>query len=93
MKIKEVLELLKEVDLMEISLVTFLMNEQAMVQSVKGNSKSIRDWEKILRSRRSFTNRGKDWCKALAESLNQRDADENKQLVALLHKVAGIIKQ
>ena len=39
---------LKEVDLMEISLVTFPMNEQAMVQSVKGNSKSIRDWGENL---------------------------------------------
>ena len=40
---------LKEVDLMEISLVTFPMNEEALVQSVKGNSKNIREWEDILR--------------------------------------------
>ena len=85
---------LKEVDLMEISLVTFPMNEQAMVQSVKGNSKSIRDWEKILREAGGLSRtEAKIGAKALAESLNQRDADENKQLVALLHKVAGIIKQ
>jgi HK97 family phage prohead protease len=85
---------LKEVDLMEISLVTFPMNEQAMVQSVKGNSKSIRDWEKILRDAGGLSRtEAKIGAKALAESLNQRDADENKQLVALLHKVASIIKQ
>ena len=85
---------LKEVDLMEISLVTFPMNEQAMVQSVKGNLKSIRDWEKILRDAGGLSRtEAKIGAKALAESLNQRDADENKQLVALLHKVAGIIKQ
>ena len=85
---------LKEVDLMEISLVTFPMNEQAMVQSVKGNLKSIRDWEKILRDAGGLSRtEAKIGAKALAESLNQRDADENKQLVALLHKVASIIKQ
>jgi HK97 family phage prohead protease len=85
---------LKEVDLMEISLVTFPMNEEAMVQSVKGNLKSIRDWEKILRDAGGLSRtEAKIGAKALAESLNQRDADENKQLVALLHKVAGIIKQ
>lgn len=85
---------LKEVDLMEISLVTFPMNEEAMIQSVKGNSKSIRDWEKILREAGGLSRtEAKIGAKALAESLNQRDADENKQLVALLHKVAGIIKQ
>ena len=85
---------LKEVDLMEISLVTFPMNEQAMVQSVKGNLKSIRDWEKILRDAGGLSRtEAKIGAKALAESLNQRDADENKKLVALLHKVAGIIKQ
>ena len=42
---KEVLELLKKLTLWRL-VVTFPMNEQAMVQSVKGNSKSIRDWEK-----------------------------------------------
>ena len=85
---------LKEVDLMEISLVTFPMNEEAMVQSVKGNLKSIRDWEKILRDAGGLSRtEAKIGAKALAESLNQRDADQNKQLVALLHKVASIIKQ
>ena len=85
---------LKEVDLMEISLVTFPMNEEAMVQSVKGNLKSIRDWEKILRDAGGLSRtEAKMGAKALSETLNQRDADDNKQLVALLHKVAGIIKQ
>ena len=85
---------LKEVDLMEISLVTFPMNEEAMVQSVKGNSKTIRDWEKILRDAGGLSRtEAKMGAKALSETLNQRDADDNKQLVALLHKVAGIIKQ
>ena len=85
---------LKEVDLMEISLVTFPMNEQAMVQSVKGNLKSIRDWEKILREAGGLSRtEAKIGAKALAESLNQRDADDNQTLVTLIHKVANIIKQ
>ena len=85
---------LKEVDLMEISLVTFPMNEQAMVQSVKGNSKSIREWEKILRDAGGLSRtEAKMGAKALSETLNQRDADDNQSLVTLIHKVANIIKQ
>ena len=85
---------LKEVDLMEISLVTFPMNEQAMVQSVKGNSKSIREWEKILRDAGGLSRtEAKIGAKALSETLNQRDADDNQSLVTLIHKVANIIKQ
>ncbi len=85
---------LKEVDLMEISLVTFPMNEQAMVQSVKGNSKSIREWEKILRDAGGLSRtEAKMGAKALSETLNQRDADDNQTLVTLIHKVANIIKQ
>ena len=50
--------------------------------------------EKILRDAGGLSRtEAKIGAKALAESLNQRDADENKQLVALLHKVASIIKQ
>ena len=85
---------LKEVDLMEISLVTFPMNEEAMVQSVKGNSKSIREWEKILRDAGGLSRtEAKMGAKALSETLNQRDADDNQSLVTLIHKVANIIKQ
>ena len=85
---------LKEVDLMEISLVTFPMNEEAMVQSVKGNSKSIREWEKILRDAGGLSRtEAKMGAKALSETLNQRDADDNQTLVTLIHKVANIIKQ
>ena len=85
---------LKEVDLMEISLVTFPMNEEAMVESVKGNNKSIREWEDILREVGGLSRtESKIGAKSLYKSLNQRDADETKQeLVTLLHKVANIIK-
>ena len=84
---------LKEVDLMEISLVTFPMNEEAMVQSVKGNGKSIREWEDILREVGGLSRtESKIGAKSLYKSLNQREADNKQELVTLLHKVADIIK-
>ena len=86
---------LKEVDLMEISLVTFPMNERALIQNVKANSKSIREWEKILRDAGGLSRtEAKIGAKALSESLSQRDAgDDNKQLATLINKVADILKQ
>ena len=86
---------LKEVDLMEISLVTFPMNERALIENVKANSKSIREWEKILRDAGGLSRtEAKMGAKALSESLSQRDAgDDNKQLATLINKVADILKQ
>jgi hypothetical protein len=86
---------LKEVDLMEISLVTFPMNESALIETVKGNAKNIREWEKILREAGNLSRtEAKIGAKALSESLSQRDAgDDNKQLADLINKVANIIKQ
>ena len=86
---------LKEVDLMEISLVTFPMNESALIETVKGNAKNIREWEKILREAGGLSRtEAKIGAKALSESLSQRDAgDDNKQLADLINKVANIIKQ
>lgn len=84
---------LKEVDLMEISLVTFPMNEDAVVETVKGNGKSIREWEDILREVGGLSRtESKIGAKSLYKSLNQREADNKQELVALLHKVADIIK-
>ena len=86
---------LKEVDLMEISLVTFPMNESALIETVKGNAKNIREWEKILREAGGLSRtEAKIGAKALSESLSQRDAvDDNKQLATLINKVANILKQ
>lgn len=86
---------LKEVDLMEISLVTFPMNERALIENVKASQKSIREWEKILREVGNLSRtEAKIGAKALSESLSQRDAgDDNKQLATLINKVADILKQ
>ena len=86
---------LKEVDLMEISLVTFPMNERALIENVKASEKNIREWEKILREAGNLSRtEAKIGAKALSESLSQRDAvDDNKQLATLINKVANILKQ
>jgi HK97 family phage prohead protease len=86
---------LKEVDLMEISLVTFPMNERALIENVKAGQKNIREWEKILRDAGGLSRtEAKIGAKALSESLSQRDAgDDNKQLATLINKVADILKQ
>ena len=85
---------LKEVDLMEISLVTFPMNEEALVQSVKGNSKNIREWEDILREVGGLSRtESKIGAKALFKSLNQRDAEIKNELVSLISKVTDLLKK
>jgi len=69
------------------------MNESALIQTVKGNAKNIREWEKILREVGGLSRtESKIGAKALAEALNHRD-DEDKSLVALIKKVASILKQ
>ena len=81
---------LKEVQLLEISLVTVPMNERAMVQSVKGE-KSIREWETILRDAGGLSRtEAKVGAKALMDALNHRD-DDTKQLADLIYKVANIL--
>ena len=75
---------IKEVDLMEISLVTFPMNPKARVRSVKGEEVSIREWENGMRD--AFTlsrSEAKVAAKAVHEAFNQRDADESKGDVAV----------
>jgi len=85
---------LKEVDLMEISLVTFPMNESALIETVKGNAKNIREWEKILRDAGGLSRtEAKIGAKALSESLNQRDAEDKQSLADLILKVANKLKQ
>ena len=44
--------MLKEVDLMEISAVTFPMNPKARISAVKAEDRSVRDWETFLRDGR-----------------------------------------
>jgi len=78
---------------MEISLVTFPMNESALIETVKGNAKNIREWERILREAGGLSRtEAKIGAKALSESLKQRDADNTQSLADLILKVANKLK-
>ena len=71
---------------MEISLVTFPMNPKAMIQSVKGIDRTIRDWEKFLREEGDLSrSEAKIAAKAVNNSLNSQwdveNADNNEPLI------------
>ena len=79
---------------MEIRLVSFPMNESALIETVKGNAKYIREWEKILREAGGLSRtESKIGAKAFSESLNQRDAEDKQTLADLILKVANNLKQ
>ena len=68
---------LKNVDLMEISAVTFPMNPKARVRKVKGAECTIREWEELLRDVGGLSrNESKMGAKALVKALSQRDVDD-----------------
>ena len=68
---------LKNVDLMEISAVTFPMNPKARVRKVKGAECTIREWEELLRDVGGLSrNESKVGAKALVKALSQRDVDD-----------------
>ena len=73
--------MIKEVELMEISLVTFPMNPKAKVRSVKGAEVSIREWENGLRDVFHLSrSEAKVAAKAVHEVFTQRDVDEDAEL-------------
>ena len=76
--------LLKEVDLMEISLVTFPMNTRARIHAVKGEEVNIRDLERGLRDAFKFSRSdAKVAAKAVHVAFEQRDADSNSDIELL----------
>jgi len=69
--------MLKNVDLMEISAVTFPMNPKARIRKVKGAECTIREWEEMLRDVAGLSrNESKIGAKALTKALSQRDVDD-----------------
>jgi HK97 family phage prohead protease len=87
--------MLKEVDLLEISLVTFPMNPKARVSAVKGEDWTIREWERFFRDEASLSHSESKACaKAIITTLTkQRDAGESdSEVVALLGNLASIIQ-
>ncbi len=85
--------IIKEVDLMEVSLVTFPMNPQATVRSVKGEDISIREWEKGLRDAFQLSRSEAKMCaKALDDCFDQRDADTKSDLVDAIKNLTLTLK-
>ena len=85
--------IIKEVDLMEVSLVTFPMNPQATVRSVKGEEISIREWENGMRDAFSLSrSEAKVAAKAVTKCFDQRDVDNNAELVDALKELTLTLK-
>ncbi len=88
--------LIKEVDLMEVSLVTFPMNPKATVMSVKGDEISIREWEKGLRDAFHLSrSEAKVAAAAVTKSfeVNQREAEnQNAELVDAIKNLTKTLK-
>ena len=87
--------MLKEVDLMEISAVTFPMNTRARVQAVKSEQRTIREWEGFLRDEGGLSrSESKIAASAVSKALSQREVDtEQVDLVKNLNNLISTIKE
>ena len=82
-----------EVDLMEISLVTFPMNPQAKVRSVKGEEVSIREWENGMRDAFSLSrSEAKVAAKAVHEVFEAKDTSEKLDVVEANAELVDALK-
>ncbi len=80
--------MIKEVELMEISVVTFPMNPRAKIRKVKGQDVSIREWENGLRDAFSLSrSEAKIAAKAVQDAFSLRDAEPEE------HIEVDVIKQ
>ena len=85
--------IIKEVDLMEVSLVTFPMNPQATVRSVKGQEISIREWEKGMRDAFNLSrSEAKMAAKAVTDVFVQREVDTSAELVDAIKNLTLTLK-
>ena len=86
---------LKELDLMEISLVTFPMNPKAQITQVKASDRTIRDWEKFLRDVGNLSrSQSKIASKAVYNSLVDHwdgAKQDNSELVTSMRDIINII--
>ena len=88
--------MIKEVDLMEISLVTFPMNPKATVRSVKASEISIREWENGLRDAFQLSrSEAKVAAGAITKSFEDKQrevVDSNTELVEAINKLTLTLK-
>ena len=84
--------MLKEVDLMEISLVTFPMNPQARVTSVKACDRTIRDWETFLREEGELSRSDSKVCaKALVNTLTKHRDDGQTEISEAINSMKQLM--
>ena len=82
---------LEEVELMEISLVTFPMNQDARIRQVKGEDVSIREWENGLRDAFGLSrSESKMAAKAVHDAFTQRDVEKDADLVQAVQNLGKI---
>lgn len=87
--------MLKEVDLMEISAVTFPMNPRARVAQVKGADRTVREWEELLREAGNLSrSEAKVAAGAVAKALDLRDAEQTDEpeVISAIQQLTSIIK-
>ena len=85
--------IIKEVELMEVSLVTFPMNPKATIHAVKGEDISIREWENGLRDAFNLSrSEAKVAAGAVHKSFDQRDADNTTQLLDEIKNLTETLK-
>jgi HK97 family phage prohead protease len=86
--------MLKEVDLMEISAVTFPMNPKARISAVKAEERSVRDWETFLRDEGGLSrSESKVAASAVSNALDQREVgDEQKGVMDSIANLTNILK-
>lgn len=84
---------LKEVDLMEISAVTFPMNPQATISAVKSDSRTIREWEGFFRDEGDLSRSdAKMAAKAVSDALGRRDDESQADLINAIRQVTTILE-
>ncbi len=83
---------LKELDLMEISAVTFPMNPKARVMNVKQDM-TVRDWENTLRDVGNLSRTdAKIAASAVKKALDQRDVgEEQKEIINSIDRLTNLI--
>ena len=86
--------MLKEVDLMEISAVTFPMNPKARISAVKAEDRSVRDWETFLRDEGGLSrSESKVAANAVSKALDQREVgDEQQGVMDSITNLTNILK-
>ena len=86
---------LKEVDLLEISAVTFPMNPRARVAQVKGADRTVREWEELLRDAGNLSrSEAKVAANAVTKALDLRDAEktDEPEVICAIQQLTSILK-